>query len=148
MENKKLTSLEKIIKLHANCESNSFTKALQNRDKTKLEEYFKIAREENVNLFQYQTGNYGNIKAIYKSSKKIFSKKELLDWLDYLQNNGFNILESNNLYTPYKAVDFQSKEYKTCDYISGFMEYSPYNKEDQLSYYFFLTCLIVGRVKS
>lgn len=142
MENKKLTSLEKIIKLHVNCESNSFTKALQNRDKTKLEEYFKIAREENVNLFQYQTGNYGNIKAIYKSSKKIFSKKELLDWLDYLQNNGFNILESNNLYTQYKAVDFQLKEYKSCDYISGFMGYSPYNKEDQLSYYFFLTCLI------
>lgn len=140
--NYELTQLEKIIKLHTNRELNSFTKALQNRDINKLDEYFQLARNENINLFHYQTENDGNSKAIYKSCKNIFTKQQQIKWLDYLSQNGFNILESNNLYNSGETLDFKPMQYKNYSYLSGFMRYSPFARDDQNSYHFFLNSLI------
>lgn len=86
-------ALKKILAIHYDGKSNAFSKALKKRDITKLDKFFSIAKEENVNLFQYILPYSGNTLAVIRSCEDIMSKEKNLEWLHYLSSNGLNIAD-------------------------------------------------------
>ena len=96
--NIKNNDILKILKLNKKGNANQFTKAIQNQDKKKLDNFFELAKKENINLFQYHTNQGGNFQALHKSCLNMINSADYENWFSYLSKNGFNLFDNNIFY--------------------------------------------------
>lgn len=96
--NIKNNDILKILKLNKKGNANQFTKAIQNQDKNKLDNFFELAKKENINLFQYHTNQGGNFQALRKSCLNMRDSVDYENWFSYLSQNGFNLFDNTIIY--------------------------------------------------
>lgn len=99
---------------------NSFLQALSSGNKKSLDIIFKTCQTEGINPFHYTSSTlcqgspvFHIIKLVNKLSN---NTREISDWMNYLYNNGFNLLDKNisvleeNLYTQGESISEQTSD--------------------------------------
>lgn len=98
--------------------TNRFIEALKRGDRGKLDQYFKISKENNINLFDYSTPSETPFDAIIKLINKELKDKDSIESKIYLDDLFFYLNKNGFLFYQEELID--SRIHEQFPYISNY----------------------------